>query len=413
MRDPTLVDNSLSPHGGKLIERVVDDRDKAVKIVGGLERFPITDQVAREVINIAYGVFSPLEGFMTEEDTENVVDRRTLADGYVWPIPIVLDFSEGQLNTLGLKEGDDLLLTHQGNPFATIEMEDIFKFDKHKMARKVYGTEDQKHPGVTRTQRYEDLFVGGKINLVNPPKINPPFDRFWNPPRKMREEFRRRRWKTTIAHQTRNVPHRGHEQLMKGGAHFADGVLVNAVIGEKKTGDYIDEVIVEAHSTLGEYYFKANRHMTSILFWDMRYAGPVEAIFHALIRKNFGCTHHMFGRDHAGVGSYYGRYAAHEIFSEIPDIGIEPMLFKEYWYCPVCDEIAYSDVCPHEEEKQSFSGTYLRSLINRGIRPPPNLLRPEIFDAIMDAKKRYGSPFVTEEYLKTRRPVWTVPPMES
>ena len=187
---------------------------------------------------------------------------------------------------------------------------------------------------------------------------------------------------------------------------------MNAVIGEKKIGDYVDEVIVEAHATLGGHYFKTNRHMTSILFWDMRYAGPVEAIFHALIRKNIGCTHHMFGRDHAGVGSYYGRYAAHEIFREIPDIGIKPLLFKEYWYCPRCEDIAYSDICPHEEEKQSFSGTYIRSMITEGREPPSNIFRPEIFASVMRAREKFGSPFVTEEYIRARPPIWTVPPLK-
>jgi len=408
-----MVDNELSPHGGKIVERIITDKDKAVSMAGGLKKLPLTDPLAREVINITYGVFSPIEGFLIEEDVNNVVDNRTLTNGYVWPIPIVLDVSEERWNKLGLKEDDSLLLTHQGNPLATMKIENVFEFDKVEMARKVYGTDDKKHPGVARYLRYDDLFIGGKVDLINPPIINPPFDKVWYPPRKMREEFSKKGWKTVSAFQTRNVPHRGHEQLMKAAAYFTDGVIVNAVIGEKKIGDYMDEVIVETHSTLGKYYFESNRHMATIVFWDMRYAGPVEAIFHAIIRKNFGCTNHIFGRDHAGVGNYYGRYAAHEIFSEIPDLGIKPMLFKEYWYCPVCEEIAYSDVCPHNEERQQFSGTMIRKLIMEESKPPSTIFRPEVYETVLKAKKQLGTPFVTEHYLKTRTPVWTVPPLES
>jgi len=407
------VIQSLSPHGGTLIERIVENRDKAVSMVKGLERIPLTDPQAREVFNIAYGVFSPLEGFMCEEDVDYVCKHLCLSSGYIWPIPIILDVSTDTLRTLGLKEGDSVCLTHQGQPFAVLRIEDVFKYDKDAMARYVYGTNDLKHPGVTRTFAYKDFFVGGTIDLVNPPRINPPFDRYWYPPKKMREEFNKKGWRTAIFHQTRNVPHLGHEFLMKGGSFYADGIVVNVVIGEKKLGDYIDEIIVLAHDKLSNAgYIRRDRHLVSIVFWDMRYAGPREAVFHGLIRKNFGGTHHMYGRDHAGVGNYYHSYASHAIFHYLPDLGFKPQLLLEYFYCPICDEIAYEGLCGHREHWQKFSGTMLRSIISKGAEPPRKLIRKEVLEMIMEAKKKYGTVFVTEEYLKNRNPVWTVQPLE-
>ena len=205
---------------------------------------------------------------------------------------------------------------------------------------------------------------------------------------------------------------------MKGAwfAARADAVLVNAVIGEKRVGDYIDEAIILAHDMLRTAgYFKEDVHMTSILLWDMRYAGPKEAVFHAIVRKNLGCTHHMFGRDHAGVGSYYDPYAAHRIFEEIPDIGIGPVVTLEWYYCPVCEGIAYEGLCGHSELKQELSGTLMRDVLESGVKPAGLVFRAEVFDLVMECAEKYGfgSPFVNEHYLENRNPVITVPPLGS
>ena len=411
-----MVDNRLSPHGGELVERVMSGpavRDR----IQGLKSLPVRGQIATECVSIAYGFFSPLEGFMPRADVDLVLEKMTLASGYVWSIPIVFDMSSEEVHDLGLKEGDSLLLTHQGQPLATLDVEEIYSYDKERMARQVYGTADEAHPGVARTYAYKDKFLGGKVTLVNPPQIRPPFDRFWYTPKDLRQALQDKEWSRIAAHQSRNVPHAGHEWLMKG-AWFsagADAVLVSAVIGEKKAGDFIDEAIVLTHDALRtEGYFREDVHMTSILLWDMRYAGPREAVFHALVRKNLGCTHHMFGRDHAGVGSYYDPYAAHKIFSEIPDIGIKPVVTLEWYYCPVCAGIAYGGLCGHEDQKQELSGTYMRKLLQGGERPSPLTFRPEVFDLVQECGVKYGfgSPFVTDEYLQNRNPVMTFPPLE-
>lgn len=409
------VNNTLSPHGGKLVERVLKPEEGKAKARAAKIKLPISGPTANEVVDIAYGFFSPIEGFMGSKDVDSVCRDMRLASGYVWSIPIVFDMTEAEIREKGIKAGETLLLTYQDQPLAVMEVDEIFSYDKKLMAEKVYGTADPKHPGVTRTFAYKDKFLGGKVTVVNPPKINPPFDQYWYPPKALRQKIADLGWKRVAAHQTRNVPHTGHEWLMKG-AWFsanADAVLVSCVVGEKRAGDYIDESIVVTHDAVRKAgYFKEGTHLTSILLWDMRYAGPREAIFHAIVRKNLGCTHHMFGRDHAGVGTYYSPYAAHEIFSKVPDLGIVSVLTLEWWYCPTCGEVTYSGFCGHKP--QQFSGTLIRSIILDGVKPPRLIMRPEVFDLTVETGEKYGfgSPFVNERYLKERNPVMTVPRME-
>ena len=415
-----MADNSLSPHGGELIERLLTV-EEAAKRIEGLVRVPVRDQIAKECINIAYGFFSPIQGFMGRADVDSVVKTMQLASGYVWSVPIVYDMSDEEIAKLGLKVGDTILMTYQEEPLAILEVEEIYGYPKEVIAQNVYGTTDENHPGVKRTYAYKDKFLGGPVTLVNQPKINPPFDRFFVPPKEMRRRFAERDWQSVVAHQSRNVPHIGHEWLMKGAwfAAGADAVLVSAVIGEKKLGDYIDEAIVLGHDALREGgFFHEDVHMTSILLWDMRYAGPREAVFHAVVRKNLGCSHHMFGRDHAGVGSYYDPYAAHRIFDELPDLGIKPEVTLEWWYCRVCGGAAYSGLCGHPEQKEGISGTLVRGLIQEGAASEEEvfrIFRPEVFEIIKETEGKYGfgSLFVTEEYMRSRRPVMSMPSLET
>ena len=407
------VDNSLSPHGGVLVERVQPLRDGGQENVLNYVKIPVRDQLARECVNIAYGFFSPLQGFMGRADLDSVARNMTLAGGYVWSIPILFDRSSAELERLEITPGDTVLLTYQDQPLATLQVEEIYDYDREYLCQQVYGTTDQAHPGVQRTRAYQDKFVAGPITLVNLPVINPPFDRFWKTPRQLRQTFADRGWSRVVAHQTRNVPHSGHEGLMKGAflAAQADGILVSAVIGEKKPGDYIDEAIVLTHQRLRDAgFFKENVHHTSALLWDMRYAGPREAVFHALVRKNLGCTHHIFGRDHAGVGSYYDTYAAHQIFHQLPDLGIKSVLTLEWWYCPTCAGVAYEGLCGHPEQKQELSGSFIRSIIQGGVEPAPLTLRPEILSLTRECAEQYGfgSPFVGDEYLAQRTPVMSM-----
>ena len=339
-----------------------------------------------------------------------------LDNGLVWTIPIVLDVSPAEWSIAGVTAGGRMLLTHQGQPLATVDVSEVYAYDKTIIAQNVYGTVDLEHPGVARTMELQDTFVAGRVTLVNPPRVNPPFDQFWKTPAQLRARLDELGWDSAVAHQTRNVPHAGHEMMMKGAllSSGADGILVSAVIGEKKHGDYIDEAIVLAHALLREEgFFLPDIHETSTLMWDMRYAGPREAVFHAIVRKNLGCTHHMFGRDHAGVGGHYGRYAAHEVFDTLPELGIKSVLTLEWWYCPVCGSVAYEGICGHRDRKQDLAGTLIRRIISGGAGPAATTLRPEVLELVRDCADRYGmgSPFVTQEYLEKRTPVITVPEM--
>lgn len=408
-------------HGDKeIVERIIPASEAKGK-VKGLKKVPVSGRCARECIDIAYGFFTPLEGFMRSDEVSSVCEKMSLPDGTLWPIPIVLDVETEEVESKDIQEGESILLTFCDKPLALLEVDDVFTYDKVKMAQAVLGTTDEKHPGVKMLKRWKDTFMGGKVTLVNPPRFQPPFDRFWYPPKKLREEITRRGWERVVAHQTRNVPHTGHEWLMKGCWFSANeelpverlktGVLVNCIIGPKREGDYIDEAIVLGHNQLRESgYFRDDVHMVSFSLWDMRYAGPKEAIFHAILRTNLGCTHHMFGRDHAGVGSFYDPYDAHRIFDEIPEgkLNIKPVRVLEWWYCPVCGEVTYSGLCGHSKQRQRFSGTLIRSMIKDKVRPTRLIMRPQVYEKVMECAEKYGfdSPFCSEKYLASRQPVF-------
>ncbi|MGC8720833.1 MAG: sulfate adenylyltransferase, partial [Thermodesulforhabdaceae bacterium] len=395
-------------HGGKeIVERIMDPAQAKEKIKG-LKQIPIRSQIANEVIGIAYGFFSPLEGFMGKADLDGVCKNMHLANGVLWSVPLLFDLSDAEISDYGIKVGDSVVLTYQGNPMALFEIEEIYEYDKKAICQAVFGTTEDKHPGCARTYAYKDKFIGGKITLINKPKINPPYEPYFIPPLQMRKIIKEKGWVRTVAHQTRNVPHTGHEWLMKGAwlQTYGElpiekplvGVIVNAIIGEKRKGDYIDEAIILCQDELRKSgYFGDHNHLTSLTFWDMRYAGPKEAILHAIIRTNLGITHHMYGRDHAGVGTYYGPYDAHHLLESVKsELRITPVYSMNWLYCPHCGEVTSEGLCNHKKEWQKFSGTVIRSIILDGVKPPRLIFRPEVFDLVMECAEKYGfgSPFV-------------------
>jgi sulfate adenylyltransferase len=413
-------------HSGKeIVERILSSSE-AKQRMQGLKRVSVTDRVARECIDLAYGFFTPLESFMGKGDVDSVCEKMTLTNGTLWPIPIVFDIAEKEIKEKNIKKGSSIILSYHNRALALLEVKEIFKYDKKKMEQAVLGTTNVKHPGVKMINEWQDTFIGGKITLINTPKFNPPFDKFWNTPQQLREKFAKKGWERIVAHQTRNVPHTGHEWLMKGAWFSANGdlpveemktgILVSCIIGPKRIDDYIDEAILLCHQKLHDAkYFRDDIHLVSFILWDMRYAGPKEAILHAIIRTNLGCTHHMFGRDHAGVGTYYDPYDAHRIFDQISQdsLNIKPVRILEWWYCPICGEITYSGLCGHIKEKQQFSGTVIRSIIKDKVKPTKLIMRPEVFDLLLKCADQYGfgSPFCTEEYLSKRKLVFEFPPL--
>jgi sulfate adenylyltransferase len=306
-----------------------------------------------------------------------------MANGTPWTLPIVLDVDNNDI-----KEGDEVLLKNGEHIVALMEVDEKFGFDKRKHAEQVFGTNDEAHPGVAKTYSMNDILLGGSISLVN--ESETPYYKYAMKPAETRSLFKEKGWEKVVGFQTRNVAHLGHEYLQKAGLTMVDGLFINPVIGKKKKGDFRDDVILDSYEVLIDEYYPKDRVVLGIFQTEMRYAGPREAIFHAIVRKNYGCTHFLVGRDHAGVGSYYAPFAAHDIFKEFPDLGIEPMFFREFFFCPKCGGITNDKVCPHEEERINFSGTKMRQMLEAGTPPTADLMRPEVAKVIL----KYESPFV-------------------
>jgi sulfate adenylyltransferase len=332
------------------------------------------------------GVYSPRAGFMTRRDFEAVQRTGRLSGGVPFTIPIVLDVQEEDLRRLGEHAAATLLF--EGRPLAILSLEEAYRYDRNALARSVFGTEDPAHPGVAFTLSMGPALLGGAVDLIEPAPT--PFPRHRLSPRETRALFDERGWRTVVGFQTRNIPHVGHEALQKAALNLVDGLFVNPLVGGKKSGDFEDPVIVAAYEALLAGYYPADRAALGVLQGQMRYAGPKEAIFHAIQRKNFGCTHFIVGRDHAGVGSYYPPYAAQEIFQEYPDLGITPLFFPTFFRCRRCGGLANEKICPHGgADRIDFSGTRLRDALLKGERAD-DMIRPEVMASIRAAA---GGPF--------------------
>ncbi|MBL7131947.1 MAG: sulfate adenylyltransferase [Candidatus Omnitrophica bacterium] len=377
------------PHGGKLVNRVLNEseQNKVSERLDKLYCLKLSEELTQDVFNITTGVYSPLEGFISREDYINILDNRRLASGLPWTIPIVLDITLQEAKKL-LRYNEVCLLSQNEKPLALLHIKDIYGFDKEEAALKIFGTTDMAHPGVAKVKQMKDRLVEGVVDLINEPKH--PFGQYTLKPLETRVLFEEKGWTDIVGFQTRNVPHLGHEYVQKTALSFADGLFINPVIGKKKKGDFKDEVILDAYEALIKNYYLKEKAVMSILNMQMRYAGPREAIFHAIIRKNFGCTHFVVGRDHAGVGSFYHPFAAHQIFDEFADLEITPLFFKSFFYCQRCGSVANEKTCPHEEaEHINFSGTEIRRLLKEGKFPPAELMRKEVAETIIAHKQPF------------------------
>jgi sulfate adenylyltransferase len=376
--------NSLPrPHGGKLINKFTTRKN-----VDGLFSIEVAIDLRNDIENIADGTFSPLEGFMSQENFESVIESGHLKNGLAWTIPIVLDVDEK--TAAEIKDSGEAVLKNNGDYFAVLNVDEVYSFDKSGTSKAVYQTDDIRHPGVARTLEMKDKLIGGKIEVIKKNSASS-LRKYRMSPSETREEILRRGWKTVVGFQTRNVPHVAHEMLQKAALNIYDGLFLNPMIGKKKRGDFKDEVIIETYRTLLEKYYPKDRVMLVTLHTVMRYAGPREAIHHAIMRKNFGCSHIIIGRDHAGVGDYYPPFASQKIFKHYPDLGIQPLFFPAFYYCKKCISYANERNCPHGLEfRDELSGTKMRELINRAEKPAEHLMRPEISKLILS----YKDPFV-------------------
>ena len=381
MRDDTMV-QGIRPHGGRLVDRTAkaDTRD--------MFTVDIPADLADDVENIADGIFSPLEGFLGREDFEGVISKGRLAGGLAWTIPIVLDVPQKQAKEM-LDAKQVLLKDPSGTGVAILHAEESYSFDKKTTASGVYGTTDESHPGVAKTVSMNDTLVGGKIDYLQRPKdTGIRQDRLT--PTQTRDAFAKAGWKTICAFQTRNPPHVAHEMLQKTSITTRDGVFVNPIIGKKKAGDFADDLIIQCYKTMISLYYPKDRCILGTLHTAMKYAGPKEAVHHAIMRQNYGCTHIIIGRDHAGVGNFYEPFAAQEIFGGYGDLDISPVFFPAFFYCSKCLTYTTHKACPHgDDSKEQISGTKLRELIQAGQAPSKFILRPEVAQVILDHPKPF------------------------
>lgn len=390
--DSPVTLEGMAPHGGELVDRRLEGEETAEAIgrARNLPRVPLTEVAFSDLQLIADGAFSPLNGFMGQNDYEAVVENWRLADGTPWSIPVVLPLDEKLAREVSQREAAALELG--GEIVGIIEVVDIFHRDSEREAVNVYGVADPAHPGVARILSESSLLLSGPIQAFGRDGI--PFSERYLTPRQTREIFRQRGWRQIVGFQTRNPIHRAHEHIQKSALETVDGLLLHPLVGQTKSDDVPAHIRLRSYQTLIEHYYPRDRVVFSVYPAAMRYAGPREAIFHAIARKNFGCTHFIVGRDHAGVGNYYGTYDAQKAFDRFtPDeLGIIPLRFEHSFYCRRCHGMVSSKTCPHDaSDHVTLSGTRVRQMLRDGELLPPEISRPEVAQVLMEAFRGGGN----------------------
>ncbi len=370
------ADRLIRPHGGTLVDRVAERPDG----LDGLELVTLTSREVSDLEMIATGALSPLEGFMCSEDYERVVEEMRLANGLPWALPVCLAVSAAP-------KGDRVALTDEaGRPLAVLEVAEVYEYDKEREAERCFRTTDDEHPGVARLFAQDPLYLSGRVTVFD--RVPPAFPELARDPAETRAAFAERGWRRVVGFQTRNPIHRAHEYLTKVALETVDGLLIHPLVGETKSDDVPAATRVECYRVLVDRYYPDDRVIVSAFPAAMRYAGPREAIWHAICRKNYGCSHFIVGRDHAGVGSYYGTYDAQLIFDEFEphELDIEPMFFEHSFWCKACGSMASAKTCPHSGDDHVFlSGTKVREMLGNGELPPVEFSRPEVAEVLINA----------------------------
>jgi sulfate adenylyltransferase len=372
----TATDRLIRPHGGTLVDRTGARPDG----VDALETVALTSRELSDLDMLACGALSPLEGFMRRADYDSVVEDMHLTNGVPWALPVCLAVEAAPT-------ADSVALADAaGRRLAVLEVEEVFQYGKTREAERCFRTTDDAHPGVARLFAQKPLYLAGRVTVFE--RAEPPFPELALDPAETRASFARRGWKRVVGFQTRNPIHRAHEYLTKGALETVDGLLIHPLVGETKSDDVPAETRVECYRVLVDNYYPDDRVLVSAFPAAMRYAGPREAIWHAICRKNYGCSHFIVGRDHAGVGDYYGTYDAQLIFDEFEphELDIEPMFFEHAFWCRACGQMATPKTCPHGGDDHVFlSGTKVREVLAAGELPPVEFSRPEVAEVLIDA----------------------------
>ena len=366
----------IRPHGGELVDRT-GERPADLE---SLETLTLTPRELSDLDMLACGALSPLTGFMGGEDYERVLEEMRLASGLAWALPVCLALDAAP-------RGDRLALADaEGRPVAVLEVEEVFRYDKEREAERCFRTRDDAHPGVERLYGQKPLYAAGPVTVFE--RQRPSFPELALDPVETRAAFAERGWRRVVGFQTRNPIHRAHEYLTKVALETVDGLLVHPLVGETKADDVPVEVRVECYTALLDGYYPFDRVLLSAFPAAMRYAGPREAIWHAICRKNYGCSHFIVGRDHAGVGDYYGTYDAQLIFDDFEphELDVEPMFFEHTFWCNVCGSMASTKSCPHgADDRVHLSGTKVREMLASGQLPPDEFTRPEVAEVLIGA----------------------------
>ncbi|MEO8711813.1 MAG: sulfate adenylyltransferase [Parafilimonas sp.] len=374
------------PHGGKLVNKIATGQRKEELEAKAKNLFQLTieDRYGADVEMIAIGAFSPLEGFMGKADSESAIEKMELTNGLAWGIPILLPVGDKYDE---IKQGEEIaLLDKTGRVLAIMSVDEKFELDLENLAQKCFGTTEDKHPGVAAIRKGGNKYISGPLEMVNRPLRKEDIDeKYFLDPSETRAEFEKRNWKTIVAFQTRNPIHRAHEYLVKCAQEIVDGALIHPIVGETKSDDIPAPVRMKCYEVLIDNYFNPDNTKLSVLPTAMRYAGPREAINHTLLRKNYGCTHMIIGRDHAGVGGYYGTYEAQQLMEKIgPKMGMEILKFEHTFWCKNTESMASMKTAPKNPEMIALSGTKVREMLAKGERPPSEFSRPLVADILIE-----------------------------
>ncbi len=379
----------VPPHGGALKPLILTGEalSEEKKRAGSLPAVRLNSRETSDLIMLAVGAFSPLEGFMCREDYIGVVENMHTADNLLWPIPITLAVTTEQAGSLS--EGSDVALIDDESDelMATMTIKEKFTYNKKNEAIKVFGTEDENHPGVAKIYAQGDVYLGGPVKVLSEGPYPELYGNDYGRPAETRAIFEQLGWSTVAAFQTRNPLHRSHEYATKIAMEVTDGLLIHPIVGKLKEGDIPADVRLKCYNVLLENYYPQDRVVMKVYPMEMRYGGPREAVLHAIFRQNYGCSHLIVGRDHAGVGNYYGPFDAQAIFDDIDDseLAIKPLKIDWTFWCHKCDSMASMKTCPHgKEDRVLISGTKVREMLGAGEKPPKEFSRPEVAEILIN-----------------------------